>query len=245
MKYFPASAEILDEDGDFWTAVFWAGVSTRGSGAISRSQVWFTNNRTGVQFSGLVLGDGVENPGALRDALAEAKQQHRPGLRIFFCNTTYNEKWFFDKKNSNGMQYSIIRAIVDLAWKNSGGSITQRSLLELNPAIAEYLERRRFRSVPAGGTELKANGKGIHHAKYSPKKSVAVLWQNIQGTVYFTFDDHAPIKYHRAIYSFHQLRLGRSVRPLNPRSSSRVRKAMRTRKPWQHKEIDLRRRYYI
>jgi hypothetical protein len=245
MRYYPARVELVDAEGESWTALFWAGVSTRGSGAISRSHVKFINNQTGLELGGLVLGDGIERPAALDDALTEAKRQYTPKARIVYCNSNYSERWFFDKKTSNGIQYRIIHAIVELVCRNNGGTIDQRSLLEFDPGIAAYIERRPFRIVPSAGTEMKANGKGIHHAKYSPTKSVAILWQMIRGVVYFTFDDHAPIKYHRAIYSFHQLRLGRSVRLLNPKSSSRVRKAMRRRKPWQHRDIDLKRRFYI
>jgi hypothetical protein len=207
--------------------------------------VRFINRQTGVELGGLILGDGLENPGALKDALAEAKRQHQPRTRIVYCNSNYNEKWFFDKKTSNGIQYKIIHAIIELACRNDGGAVDQKSFLEFDSEIAEYLERRSFRVIPSSGTELVGNGKGIHHAKYSPTKSVAILWEKVRGVIYFTFDDHAPIKYHRAIYSFHQLRLGRTVSPLKPRSGRLVREIARSRKPWRYKGIDLKSRYYI
>ena len=71
-----------------------------------------------------------------------------------------------------------------------------------------------------------------------------MLWQKIDSNVYFTFDDHAPIKYHRAIYSFHQLRLGRQVFPLNANRNRLAREILRSDKPWRYKGIDLRKRYY-
>lgn len=164
--------------------------------------------------------------------------------KIIFCNKTYHEKWLFDKKASNGIQYKIIHAIIEVAKKNEGGALTQKELLDYDDAIKEYLERRTFRIVPSSGTELTGNGAGIHHAKYAPTKSVAVLWQKIGETIYFTFDDHAPIKYHRAIYSFHQLRLGRQVFPLNAKCSRKMRQILKSKKPWIYKGIDVRNRYY-
>ena len=164
--------------------------------------------------------------------------------KVFHCNKTYGEGWLKDKQRSNGIQYKIIQAVIELASKSNGGAITQSDLLEYYPAIKEYLERRKFKVVPGSGTELRGNGRGIHHAKYSPTKSVAVLWVKIRETVYITFDDHAPVKYHRAIYSFHQLRLGRKVFPLNGKCSRLTREILRSNKPWRYKGVDLRKRYY-
>ncbi|WP_086969698.1 hypothetical protein [Vibrio coralliirubri] len=163
---------------------------------------------------------------------------------VFFCNQTYTYSWLKDKKKSNGIQYKIIQAIMDLALKNGGGAITQQEMLAYSPEIGEYLERRSFRVVPASGTEMTGNGRCIHHAKYSHTKSVAVLWSVIDEKIYFTFDDHAPIKYHRAIYSFHQLRLGRSVYPRRAKCSPKMRKILKSKKPWIYKGIDPRERYY-
>lgn len=164
--------------------------------------------------------------------------------KIFHCNKTYNEDWLLDKKTSNGIQYKIIHAIIEVAKNNDGERITQKELLDFDADIQEYLERRAFKIVPSSGTELTGNGRGIHHSKYAPTKSVAVLWQKIGETIYFTFDDHAPIKYHRAIYSFHQLRLGRKLFPLNARCSRRIREILRSKKPWKYKGINVRTRYY-
>src|SRR3712207_8974431 len=55
-----------------------------------------------------------------------------------------------------------------------------------------------FRS--ARGQMLKHNGNGIRHAKFAPSKSIAVVWEKIGHIIYVTFDDHAPIRYHRAIW---------------------------------------------
>ena len=165
-------------------------------------------------------------------------------VEVFYCNKTYNQDWLKEKKRSNGIQYKIILAIIDLVKKNSGGAITQKEILNYDEEIKEYLERRKFRIVPSSGTEMTGNGRGIHHAKYSQTKSVAVLWSVIRGVIYITFDDHAPIKFHRAIYSFHQIRLGRPVFPLKSKCSRKMREIVKSKKPWIYKGIDPRDRFY-
>lgn len=163
---------------------------------------------------------------------------------IFHCNRTYNEKWLADVKESNGIHFKIMQAIIEAATLSGGNSIKQIDILRSDEDIQEYMGRRPFKIVPSSGTELTGNGRGIHHAKYSPTKSVAVMWQNIRGIIHFTFDDHAPVKYHRAIYSFHQLRLGRQVFPLNSRCSRLAREILKSDKPWRYKGVDLRNRFY-
>lgn len=163
---------------------------------------------------------------------------------IFHCNRTYNQSWLFDIERSNGIHFKIIQAIIQVATQHNGESIRQTDILEHHADIQAYIERRPFRLIPSSGTELIGNGRGIHHAKYAATKSVAVLWQNINGTVYFTFDDHAPVKYHRAIYSFHQLRLGRTTFAMRPKCSRLTREILKSRKPWRYTGIDLRDRYY-
>jgi hypothetical protein len=165
-------------------------------------------------------------------------------IEIFHCNKTYNEDWLKDKKSSNGIQYKIIHAIIEFIKKNEGQSITQKEFLAFDSEIKEYIERRNYRIIPSSGTEMTGNGRGIHHAKYAQTKSVAVIWSVILDKIYVTFDDHAPVKYHRAIYSFHQLRLGRPVYPLQSRCSPRMREILKSKKPWIYKGIDPRDRYY-
>ena len=166
------------------------------------------------------------------------------GAKVFFCNKTYNDKWLADIQASNGIHYKIIQAIIGQATLSGGDQIRQVDILEKHDEIREYLERRPFRLIPSSGTELTGNGRGIHHAKYSSTKSVAVLWRNINGRIHFTFDDHAPIKYHRAIYSFSQLQLGRQVFPLNAKCSRLAREILKSDKPWRYKGVDLRNRFY-
>lgn len=165
-------------------------------------------------------------------------------IEIFHCNRTYSEKWLEDKKSSNGIQYKIINAIIELVIKNDGGAITQSEILEFDPQIKEYIERRAFRIIPSSGTEMTGNGRGIHHAKYSPTKSVAVIWSVVKDKIYITFDDHAPRKYHRAIYSFHQLRLGRKVFPMYSKCSRKMREILNSETPWIYRGINPRERFY-
>lgn len=165
-------------------------------------------------------------------------------VEIFHCNKTYNEKWLEDKASSNGIQYKIIFTIIKLIQKNDGGRINQKEVLDYAPDIKEYIERRPFKIIPSSGTEFIKNGRGIHHAKYAPTKSVAVIWQKIGDTIFVTFDDHAPVKYHRAIHSFHKLRIGKPVFPLNSKCSKLVREILNSKTPWRYKGIDLRDRAY-
>lgn len=165
-------------------------------------------------------------------------------VEVFHCNKTYNEKWLEDKATSNGIQYKIIFAIIKLIQRNDGGRITQKEILDYDSEIKAYIERRTFKIVPSSGTEFTGNGRGIHHAKYAATKSVAVIWQKIGDTIYVTFDDHAPIKYHRAIHSFHKLRIGKPVFPLNSKCSKLVREILNSKTPWRYKGVDLRDRAY-
>jgi|SRR5580692_9721004 len=95
---------------------------------------------------------------------------------------------------------------------------------------------------------MRHNGNGIRHAKYAPSKSIAVIWENIRGTVYVTFDDHAPIRYHRAISHLRDLRFGKPVFPKRARTTGRflriLRRHWRNRANRALKGVNLRRRYY-
>lgn len=166
-------------------------------------------------------------------------------IEFFFCNKTYNEQWLKDKQQGNTYQYAVIETIIEVIKRNYGGSITQQEVFESNQRVKEYVERRRYKIVPSGGQELQGGGKGIRHAKYAHSKSVAILWEKIGDTIYITFDDHAPVKYHRAIYSFHKLRMGRKALPMKSRTSRRTLEALHSSTPWIYKGIDLRKLGYF
>lgn len=169
----------------------------------------------------------------------------RLDTEVFFCNKTYNQEWLDDKKISNTIQYRIINSIIETIKIKKGGAITESEILDQDPEVKEYVTRRGFKIIPAGGAELKGGGKGIRHVKYAPSKSVAVLWQRIEGVIYITFDDHAPIKYHRAIYSFHKLRLGRYVVTMRPRTSATTLEVLFSDRPWIYKGANLRLKGYF
>lgn len=165
-------------------------------------------------------------------------------LEIFHCNRTYSAAWLDEKKMSNGIQYLVIEDIFDLIRIRRGGAITQKELIEHSESFRGYIAKRPFRATPSSGTEMIGNGRGIHHAKFGPAKNVAVLWCVIRGIIHVTFDDHAPIKYHRAIYCFHQIRLGRPVTPRSSRCSPKMREILSSKTPWIYKGINPRDRHY-
>jgi hypothetical protein len=68
---------------------------------------------------------------------------------------------------------------------------------------------------------LKHNGNGIRHAKFAPSKSIAVAWEKIGDTIYITFDDHAPIRYHRAIAHLRAIKLGKPTFERRSRNTGR------------------------
>lgn len=165
-------------------------------------------------------------------------------VEIFFCNKTYNAQWLADKERGNTNQYAVICAIIETIKNNNGGNITLKEVFGHSPRVKEYVERKKYKLIPNGGQEMTGTGSGVRHAKYAPSKSVAVIWELIKGTLYITFDDHAPVKYHRAIYSFQKLRLGRKPLPMKSRSSRRTLEALNSPTPWIYKGVDLRKLGY-
>jgi hypothetical protein len=166
-------------------------------------------------------------------------------LKIVFSNKTYGEDWLEDIKQSNPSQYAVIEAIIKVIEDNEGYDISQAEVFAKDSAAAEYVRRNDYKIVPGNGLMLQHNGDGIRHAKYAPSKSVAILWENINGIIYVTFDDHAPVRYHRAIYFLRELRRGKHVFPLN--KSRNTRKFLQ--KLWnsgkrKNKGLDARKRYY-
>lgn len=169
-------------------------------------------------------------------------------VEISFCNKAYADKWFEDLCSSNPDQHSVIKALIDEIERNDGGEVSQLALFERYPDVAQYVQGNRFRITPSSGQLLVANGKGIRHAKYSPSKSVALVWQNIKGTIYVTFDDHAPVPYHRAIRHLREISLGRSPLPKPARTRRGLMvmiEALRERGySRKARRLDLYRRFY-
>lgn len=142
-------------------------------------------------------------------------------VEITFSNRAYGEKWFDDVRLSNPAQYAVIEAIIEAIELADGHEISQAEIFKRHPPVARYVQERRFKIVPSNGQLLIANGRGIRHAKYSPSKSVAVVWEKIRRTVYVTFDDHAPIPYHRAIWHLRDIRLGKPTLAKKARTGRR------------------------
>jgi hypothetical protein len=90
---------------------------------------------------------------------------------------------------------------------------------------------------------LKHNGNGIRHAKFAPSKSIAVIWEKIEDTIFITFDDHAPIRYHRAITHLRDIKLGRRAFPRRARNSRKFLKKLNAY--WKFKYTRGWRRMYL
>jgi hypothetical protein len=63
--------------------------------------------------------------------------------------------------------------------------------------------------------------------------------------IYYTFHDHAPVRFHRAIYCLRELRLGKSPFPLKSRNSRKVMLKIWKKGFRKNKGINPRDRYYI
>jgi hypothetical protein len=144
-------------------------------------------------------------------------------LKIVFSNKTYGQDWFGDIEYSNPEQYAVIKAIIEVIKNNEGGDITQDEVFAKYPAVEDYVKRNAYKIVPTNGVFLQHNAEGIRHAKYAPSKSVAILWENINGIIYVTFDDHTPVRYHRAIYFLRELRMGKQLHQVFPLKSRNTR----------------------
>lgn len=144
------------------------------------------------------------------------------GVTLVVSNRAYNELWLLDMKESNPDQHMMITAILCAIRDNAGGLLSHHDVIKQSDAVARHVIETRLQVVPSNGVELEHNGEGIGHAKYSVSKSVALLWANINDTIYVTFDDHKPVPYHRGIKCLRDLRLGKTTRPTNNRTPRRI-----------------------
>jgi hypothetical protein len=172
------------------------------------------------------------------------QEERMAEFKIVFSNKTYGEEWFEDIKESNPEQYAVINAIIEVIKDNEGGDISQAEVFEKDSAAEDYVRRNNYKIIPANGMMLEHNGAGIRHAKYAPSKSVAILWENIKGTIYVTFDDHAPVRYHRAIYFLRELRAGKQAFPLKSRNTRELLGKLWEKGKRKNKGFDPRKRYY-
>ena len=98
-------------------------------------------------------------------------------LEIYTSNTSYGQAWLDQMKEANPSQHAVIQAIVAVIQKNDGGDISEAEIFAEDPAVAAYVKASHYRILPSNGQELRHNGRGIRHAKYSPSKNIAVLWE--------------------------------------------------------------------
>ncbi|WP_207461684.1 hypothetical protein [Azospirillum sp. SYSU D00513] len=170
-----------------------------------------------------------------------------PEVNITFCNRAYANKWLKNLKRQNPSHFSVLQAIIEEIQKKDGGDIQKGDLLHANPDIVQYINENRFDIIPSRGQMLMHNGNGIRHAKFAPSKSVAVIWEKIGNTIYVTFDDHAPIRYYRAIRHLREIKLGKRAFPKKPRSTGRFLRKLKAYWRLKHskdlKGINLKRLY--
>lgn len=141
--------------------------------------------------------------------------------KITFANRAYARAWLKNLKRQAPQHFSILRALVDEIVAKDGGDVVKADLYARRPDIERLIRALDFDPVPSRGQMLKHNGNGIRHAKFAPSKSIAVVWEKIGDNIYVTFDDHAPIRYHRAIAHLRDIKLGKPVFARRPRNTGR------------------------
>ena len=151
----------------------------------------------------------------------------KSAVKITYCNSAYAENWHKHLKRHSTFHFEVLTAVIAEISDKNGLDIVKKDIYERDPILAEKIKISGFDIVPTRGQLLKHNGNGIRHAKFSPSKNVAVIWEKIGTTIYVTFDDHAPIRYYRAIRHFRDMRLGRTVFVKKPRTAKRLMKKMK------------------
>lgn len=141
-------------------------------------------------------------------------------VKLVFCNLAYSEEWYENLRQQNPNHFIIFDAIIRQLEKSRGDDISLSHLIE-DLSIRGHSKSLDFNPIPSRGQLFSHNGTGIRHAKYSKSKNVAVIWERIGDTLYVTFDDHAPIRYHRAISFLRELRLGGIPLPKRARDRRR------------------------
>ena len=171
-----------------------------------------------------------------------------PEVKITYCNRAYAHAWFKNLKRQNASHFSILQAIIHEIEVKDGGDISKVDIYRRSPEIGQLVHTLGFELIPSRGQMLKHNGNGIRHAKYSPSKSIVVIWEKIGDAIFVTFDDHAPIRYHRAINHLRDIKLGKPAFPKRPRNTGRFLRNLKVYWRFRYmkylKGINLRSRYY-
>ncbi len=180
---------------------------------------------------------------AERHAFEWAELARDTGVCLLVSNRAYNEAWLAELREHHRKGFMMIVAILRAISAKDGGIITYADIVAGDHGIAHHLRENDFCVIPSNGVALEHNGEGIGHAKYSKSKNVALLWEKIGDTIFVTFDDHAPVAYHRAIRCLRELRLGRHIQRMKPRTSRWLIEKIIS--PWKRSRgFDPKRKYY-
>jgi hypothetical protein len=169
-------------------------------------------------------------------------------VKITFCNSTYADAWYKNFERQNKRHFRILQAIIQEIQDKDGLDIVKSDLYARDKEVSDYLISHHLNVIPSRGQLLKHNGNGIRHAKFAPSKSIAVVWEKIGENIYITFDDHAPLRYHRAIRHLRDIKLGKEGLPKHPRDKRRFLRKLHIY--WKYKYardlrgINLKTRYY-
>lgn len=169
-------------------------------------------------------------------------------VKITFCNRAYARKWFKNLERYNPSHFMVLQAIISEIEAKDGGDIIKADIYKRNPEIEQQINSIHFDIIPSRGQMLRHNGNGIRHAKYSPSRSIAIVWEKIGRTVFITFDDHAPVRYHRAISHLRDIKLGRPVLPKRARNTGHFFRKLRAYWKYRYRKelkgVNLKHRYY-
>jgi hypothetical protein len=169
-------------------------------------------------------------------------------VKITYCNRAYTRAWLKNLERQNASHFAVLQAIIREIELKDGRDISKADIYRREPDIEQLVSVHGFEIIPSRGQMLRHNGNGIRHAKYAPSKSVAVIWEKIGHTIFVTFDDHAPIRYHRAISHLRDIKVGKPAFPKRPRNTGRffrnLKEHWRLRYLRSFKGIDLKQRYY-
>jgi hypothetical protein len=143
-------------------------------------------------------------------------------LKFLVGSKAYGYAWLQGLAVSHPNQYATIGAILNAVLESGGGDISQKQVTKHNQQVANYVEKERFVIIPKNGCVMSDNGDNIRHAKYSKSKNIAVLWLCVGQTIYYTFDDHGGVTFHRGIYVLQSIQHGRNVGPIKQRTPQRI-----------------------
>lgn len=147
--------------------------------------------------------------------------------KITFSNRTYAKRWFDNLQIQNAKHFEILQALIEEIEDKDGADLSKADLYKRRPQIEALIGDLGFDPIPSRGQMLRHNGNGIRHAKFAPSKSIAVIWEKIGDIIYVTFDDHAPIRYHRAIAHLRDIKLGKPALPNRARNTGRFLRNLR------------------